>query len=166
MLFISNIILYNYFTMLAILTGLPKNKEQDFDICKSFSMIEATKVICGSSTMKMYCRELNLTPEIEIVNSVVPTVQYTIPNICLATEGAITLNKCYQILKGSKDTSIEANILANLIKSNFEIHFYIGTAKTDTSLYKQNNIYPRYEIINLIIEHLTSTKVNIHTNFF
>ena len=57
--------------MLNILTGLPKNKNNDNDICRKFVNSIGYKIILGSSTMKMYCRELNIKPDIKI-NSATP----------------------------------------------------------------------------------------------
>lgn len=152
--------------MFTILTGLPKYKEQDSIICKEFITINGKKAICGSSTMKMYCRELNIEPKIEITNKNIPQVKYYIPNIDLASEGVITLNNCYKILKGNIINNFQANILADLIKENKDIYFIIGTAQTDTLLYKQNNILPRIEITKKIIDHLKINKFNVSAKYF
>jgi len=152
--------------MLHILTGLPKDKEKDFIVCRKFSIEKGKKAICGSSTMKMYCRELNIEPEIEIIKETVPKVIYNIQNIDLASEGVITLNDCYKILKGSDTDNFQANELAKLIKRNKDIHFIIGTAQTDTSLYTKNNILPRYEITKKIIDYLKNNKFNITIEYF
>ena len=152
--------------MLTILTGLPKDKKDDIVVCKKLLTSNGKKAICGSSTMKMYCRELHIEPKIEIINTAVPQVRYYIQNIDLASEGAITLNKCFHILKGNKDNDFQANTLAKLIKDNKDIHFIVGTAQTDTSLYKQNNIFPRTEIIKQITEFLNSNKFNVSLEFF
>ena len=152
--------------MLVILTGLPKNKEKDSAVCQKISNFGGKKAICGSSTMKMYCRELNIEPKIEIIKEIVPKVIYNIQNIDLASEGVITLNDCYKILKGSDTDNFQANELAKLIKRNKDIHFIIGTAETDTSLYTKNNILPRYEITKKIIDYLKNNKFNITIEYF
>ena len=152
--------------MLTILTGLPKDKEKDSVVCQEILKNKGKKAICGSSTMKMYCRELNIEPETEIINGNLPQVRYNIPNIDLASEGAITLNYCYKILKGNQINNFQANILAKLIKENKNIHFIIGTAQTDTSLYKQNNILPRNEIIKKIVDYLKNNNFNVSIKYF
>lgn len=152
--------------MLNILTGLPKNKENDFVVCQKFSIKEGRKVVCGSSTMKMYCRELNIKPQIEIIKDTIPQAIYHISNIDLASEGVITLNDCYKILKGSDTDNFQANELAKLIKQNKDIYFAIGTAQTDTSLYKKNNILPRFEITKKIIDYLNNNNFNVSVKYF
>ena len=116
--------------------------------------------------MKMYCRELNIEPKIEIINENLPQVRYHITNIDLASEGAITLNDCYKILKGNQINNFQANILAKLIKDNKNIHFIIGTAPTDTSLYKRNNIVPRIEITKKTIDYLKNNNFNVSVKYF
>ena len=66
--------------MLNILTGLPKNKNNDNDICRKFVNSIGYKIILGSSTMKMYCRELNIQPDIKII-SATQSPQYFINGI-------------------------------------------------------------------------------------
>ena len=162
----ENKILYNFCIMLTILTGLPKNNKKDSIACREFLEKKGRKAICGSSTMKMYCRELNIEPKIEIINEGLPQARYHIFDIDLASEGAITLNYCYKILKGNQTDNFEANILANLIKEHKDIHFIIGTAQTDTSLYKQNNILPRIEITKKIIDYLNDNNFSVSVKYF
>ena len=152
--------------MLTILTGLPKTRKKDSIACKEFLMTKGKKAICGSSTMKMYCRELNIEPKIEIVNENMPQVRYYIPNIDLASEGAITLNDCYKILNKNIVDNFQANILANLIKEDKNIFFIIGTAETDISLYERNNILPRFEITKKIINYLKNNNFNVSAKYF
>lgn len=156
--FYFNIILYNK-KMLNILTGLPKNKRDDNSICTKFANSTGTKIILGSSTMKMYCRELNINPDINI-NSKTRLPNYFINGIDFADEGIIILNECYKILSGNLSESSSANEVVNLIKNEKEINFIIGTADNGEHLfYKQNNLLPRTEIIKKIIELLKDKKI-------
>ena len=152
--------------MLIILTGLPKNKENDSAVCRKTSNFEGKKAVCGSSTMKMYCREMNIEPKTEIINAEAPQVRYYIYGIDLASEGVITLNECYKVLNGNKTANLQANELAKLIKENKDIHFIIGTVETDTSLYMKNNIFPRFEITKKIINYLNNTNFNVSVEYF
>ncbi len=152
------IILYNK-KMLNILTGLPKNKNNDNDICRKFANSIGYKIILGSSTMKMYCRELNIEPDIKI-NSATQSPQYFINGIDFANEGVITLNECYKILSGNNSDNISAIEVIKLIQTENEINFVVGTADNGQHLfYKQNNLLPRTEIIKKIIELLKDKKV-------
>ena len=84
----------------------------------------------------------------------------------MASEGAITLNDCYKILEGKFTNNFQANVLAKLIKEDKNIFFIIGTAQTDTSLYKQNIILPRIEIIKKIIDYLKNNNFNVAAKYF
>ena len=145
--------------MITILTGLPANKNDDSKICRDFSVAEGIKAICGSSTMKMYCRELNIIPKIEIINGckMLPEAVYTIEGIDFAFEGVITLNQCYRILTGESKACGQASQLANLLKTAKNVHFIIGTADNkEKETYLQNNLLPRKEITGKIVSILNA----------
>ena len=145
--------------MLNILTGLQKNKNDDNTICNKFANSIGNKIILGSSTMKMYCRELNIQPDIKII-SATQSPRYFINGIDIANEGVITLNECYKILSGSNSDNISAIEVIKLIQKENEINFVVGTADNGQHLfYKQNNLLPRTEIIKKIIELLKDKKV-------
>ncbi|MDD5102427.1 MAG: hypothetical protein PHH62_05545 [Endomicrobiaceae bacterium] len=137
---------------LNILTGLPKNKEDDLKVCQEFSNTIGKKVICGSSTMKMYCRELKIIPEINIIKTDnLPIVKYKIEGIDLAAEGIITLNKCCQVLSGNQTDNQEVNQLAQLLNSSTSIKFIVGTAdNNEQETYLKANLLARREIIEKI----------------
>ncbi len=146
--------------MLNILTGLPQNKKDDNTICNKFANSVGTKIILGSSTMKMYCRELNIVPEITILPADTTTPKYFINGIDIATEGIITLNECYQILSGKSSDNKDADEIVKKINSEQEIKFIVGTADNGEHLfYKQNNLLPRTEIVKKIIELLKDKKI-------
>ena len=154
------IILYNK-KMLNILTGLPKNKNKDNDICRKFANSIGYKIILGSSTMKMYCRELNIKPDIKII-SATQSPQYFISGIDISTEGVITLNECYKILSGKISDNKDAVKIVQILQKENKINFIVGTADNGELLfYKQNSLLPRSEIIEKIIELLKDKKIII-----
>ena len=145
--------------MLNILTGLPQNKEKDNIICNNFAKSVGYKIILGSSTMKMYCRELNIQPDIKII-SATQSPQYFITGIDIASEGVITLNECYKILSNKNSNNEQAVETASLLKRTDEIKFIIGTADNkEQQFYKQNNLLPRTEIVKKIVELLKDKKI-------
>jgi len=147
--------------MLNILTGLPKNKKDDNATCNKFANSVGYKIILGSSTMKMYCREQNIQSEIKIMSATL-SPKYIIKGIDFAGEGVITLNECYKILSGKISDNISAIEVIKLIKKENEINFIAGTADNGQhQFYKQNNLLPRTEIIKKIIELLKDKKVTI-----
>ncbi len=145
--------------MLNILTGLPINKKDDTAICNKFANSFGTKIILGSSTMKMFCREQKIESIINILKST-QTPKYLIKGIDFASEGVITLNECYKILLGENSNNVSAIEVINLIKKENIINFIIGTTDNGEHLfYKQNKLLPRIEIIKKIIELLKDKKV-------
>ena len=156
--FYFNIILYNK-KMLNILTGLPQNKKDDNAVCTKFASSIGYKIILGSSTMKMYCRELNIQPDIKII-SATKSPQYSINGIDIASEGVITLNECYKLLSGKNSDNVSAIEVVELITKENDINFIVGTADNgEQQFYKQNNLLPRTEIIKKIIELLKGKKI-------
>jgi len=143
--------------MLSILTGLPADKQNDKLFVQQFISIVATRVICGSSTMKMFCRIQNITPKIKIVfekNN--PVAKYEIENINLATEGVITLNSCYKYLIGEK-IEFSDNIvkLVELFNKSQTINFFIGLSQNKDSVnYEQFGLFTRKQIMEKIIFYL------------
>lgn len=145
--------------MLNILTGLPKNKNDDNIICKKFANGIGYKIILGSSTMKIYCRELNINPNIKI-NSATQSPQYFIKGIDIASEGVITLNECYKILSGKTSDNKDAVDITTILTKENEINFIVGMADNGQhQFYKKNNLLPRTEIIEKIIELLKNKKI-------
>ena len=147
--------------MLNILTGLPQNKNNDNAICTKFANSTGTKIILGSSTMKMFCRELNIQPDIKII-SATQSPRYFINGIDIATEGIITLNECYKILSGKTSDNKDAVETVKMLQKEDEINFIVGTADNgEHQFYKQNDLLPRTEIIKKIIELLKYKKITI-----
>lgn len=145
--------------MLNILTGLPKNKNDDNTVCNKFANSIGYKIILGSSTMKMYCRELNIHPDIKII-SATQSPQYFITGIDIASEGVITLNECYKILSGKTSDNKDAVAVTTILTKENEINFVAGTADNKQhQFYIQNNLLPRTEIIEKIVELLKDKKI-------
>jgi len=147
--------------VLHILTGVSKQKDNDAHIVNKFLALNGQKVICGSTTMDVFCRVTDLKASINtsFYADFIPP-EYSIDGITLATEGAITLNQCNNILfddffKDKFDTAPEK--LANLLRHYDIINFIVGTAENtshDTAEFKQMGIMPRREVVLAIIEKL------------
>ena len=146
--------------MLSILTGLPLNRKKDLKLFLDFEKTESVKVICGTSTIKAFCKSLSLNPEISFSEKDgIISANYKIEGIFLACEGIITLNDCHKILEGKQSKNKAAEILSCILKDENEISFTVGTAKNpDIDFYKKKNLLPREEIIDKIIDILPCDK--------
>jgi len=149
--------------MINILTGLPYDKSKDNITCINFINSVGPKIILGSSTMKMFCREVNMEFKIEILkinNILIP--KYLIQNVDVACEGVITLNEVYKILLNKESANIDANKIVDFLKKDNEINFIVGTANNkENDFYKQNDLLPRIEIIKKIIDLLKGKNIKV-----
>ena len=151
--------------MLSILTGLPADEKNDKLFVERFMSVDAIKVICGSSTMKMFCRIQNIIPEIKIIfEKNIPVAKYKIENINLATEGIITLNSCYKYLINNKIKTIDDAVnLAGFFNKCQTINFFVGTAQNiDSNNYKNFGLLTRIEIVNKIVDFLKQKNKTIN----
>jgi len=146
--------------MLTVLTGLPKDKSKDKSILTDFSNSAGKKIICGTSTIKTYCRILNITPKIIITcENDLPEAYYKLEGIFLACEGIITLNECYKNLSGKTVKNKNAVILSETLKKENDLKFIIGSAENeDADFYKSKKLLLRKEIIDKITDILPDGK--------
>lgn len=147
--------------ILCVLSGPPVSKDKDEAFVKRFLSMPGKKAICGSTTMDIFCKITGKKAEIDPTHytELIPP-EYTIEGIDFASEGAITLNQCFNILNDKeiieKSSSAPAN-LARLMVSADIIHFIEGKSVNeghDEAVFKQMGILPRKEIIDKISKEL------------
>jgi hypothetical protein len=158
--------------VLHILTGVSAQKDNDAFAVNKFLELDGKKVICGSTTMDVFCRVTDLKAAINtsFYADFIPP-EYFIEGIDLATEGAITLNQCHNILfddffKDKANTAPEK--LAKLMETYDVINFIVGTAENkshDTAEFKQIGILPRSEIIPQLIRKLKNNGKVVLTDY-
>ena len=144
----------NVFT---ILSGPPVLRGNDEFIVNKFLSAAGKKAICGSTTMDIFCRVTGEKAAIDpsYYTDFVPP-EYEIKGIDFASEGAITLNQCCNVLneKTVLEKATTAPVkLANLMLSCDIIHFIVGMSENkghDDIMFKQMGILPRKEIIDKI----------------
>ena len=118
---------------LLICSGPPFTAAKDKFLANSVNEFKGTKILCGGTTAKIISRELNR----EIVPEPMDKMIYGLPpafkmdGIDLVTEGILTLDKVYQMLKTlqNQDIPIEgpaASILNYMMNADV-IHFLVGT---------------------------------------
>jgi len=138
---------------LYVLSGPPPLKENDELFIKKFLALDGKKAVCGSATLKIFCKATgkNATVKTESLFSKKST-RYDVDGLDYASEGVITLNSCLKDLQNS-----QPNALAKLMLEADEIVFICGGAQNNESdliLFKSENILPRNEIIDKIIDAL------------
>lgn len=147
--------------MLCVFSGPPLLKENDEMAVKKLLSFNGKKAVCGSTTMDIFCRVTGEKPRIDasFFTDFIPP-EYEIDGLDFASEGAITLNQCFNVL-GDSETLGKAKTppvkLANLLLSCDIIHFIEGMSVNkghSDIMFKQMGILPREEIIYKISEKL------------
>lgn len=139
---------------LCVFSGPPLLKSNDETAVKKLLFFEGKKAVCGSTTMDIFCRITGKKAKIDTTffTDFMPP-EYEIDGLDFASEGAITLNQCFnimndkEILQKAQTTPVK---LANLFLAADIIHFIEGMAVNkghSDIMFKQMGILPREEII-------------------
>lgn len=145
---------------LNILSGPPLDKEQDSEFVERFMEKDGIKIICGGTTSIVLARETKSVIEVEEAGTAISPPKYKIDNICMATEGVVTLNQVYNILDEDIDKLEDKSPvyeLAEYIKIADKITFQVGDAPNigfGNIQFLQQGILDRKTIINLIADKL------------
>jgi hypothetical protein len=153
-----------------ILTGPPKDREQDTPTVKRFLQLPGLKIVCGGTTAKLVAKYLNVPLEMESepMSTIAPP-RYGIRGINLVTEGAVTLNQVYNILdedaaRLQDDSGVtELRLLLGVAdKLNIILGQADNTANADLS-FRQQGVLSRRVLIPLRADKLRQrgTLVNV-----
>jgi hypothetical protein len=144
-----------------ILTGPPKDRDNDLPTVKRFLQLPGLKIVCGGTTAKLVAKYLNVPLEMESepMSTIAPP-RYGIKGINLVTEGAVTLNQVYNILDEDianlhEDSGVtELRLLLGVAdKLNIIIGKADNTANADIS-FRQRGVLSRKVLIPLLAEKL------------
>jgi hypothetical protein len=144
-----------------LMTGPPLNREKDREVIRSFCKEKGFKVVCGATTASIVARETGKQMSLNANDkSLVAPPGYSIENIDLVTEGAVTLNQVFNILDAEKHEFESDSSVSRLCKTLQEadrINFYIGNARNESHeniAFRQRGILPRKTIIKLLSQRL------------
>ncbi len=88
-----------YPAIVNIMTGPPKNQTYDNRIVKEFVDLEGYKIVSGGTTMDIVARVTgNRISEVSLPDKPYMLPEYSIEGIDLCTEGAVTLNRVFNLL--------------------------------------------------------------------
>lgn len=125
-----------------LLTGPPKNPEDDEKIVHEFMRGEGKKVVCGGMSANITARILNrdIKTSLHYADPRIPPVAY-IEGIDLVTEGVLTLTRTLKLLKQYEEDQIDEEFFLELDKENAgsmvakliieectDLHIYVGKA--------------------------------------
>lgn len=145
---------------LNVMSGPPASNSFDTQFVNRFLDENGKKVVCGSSTLDMVSRIIGNKITAKPVSSYSQPPEYNLKGIDIAAEGAVTLNRLYNILDETQEDFDEESIVTELFKAIYDsdiIRFYIGDAYNsghESIIFRQKGILPRKTIISMIIEKL------------
>ncbi len=117
---------------LMLCSGPPYDEKKDQLLAKNLDNFEGKKIICGGTTANIIARELDREISTDMLKAPgnLPPASL-MENIDLVTEGILTIGKAQSILEEGftekKLTKDPAEMLCNLLITNDEIHFIVGT---------------------------------------
>ncbi|MFH0753543.1 MAG: SpoIIE family protein phosphatase [Candidatus Omnitrophota bacterium] len=140
-----------------VLTGPPRERDQDEDLVNLFLERDGVKVICGATTADVVARQLGGEVNVQQdVHALSTPPRYFVDGIDLVTEGAVTLNQVYNILDedlGNDYDKSAAADLACILRAADWLHFTVGGAVNPANadlVFRKQGVLSRAKIIPLI----------------
>lgn len=161
----------------TVMTGPAPNSGDDERMVETLlhSSRTAFKVVCGGTTAQIVSRVSgkSLETSIDYVDPRVPPVA-TIEGVDLVTEGILTLNLCYQLLRSAIDgdempRQIDgATLLAKQLWNAEEVSFLVGRAvnPAHANLEQLVHLAPRAHIIDKIARLLRRRGISVEITYF
>lgn len=168
--------------IVSILTGPPKQKEEDRLFVEEFMKIEGKKVVSGGVSGKIVARELGreLQPENGMLDPEIPPTS-VIWGIDLVTEGVITLNKVVQMLQeySSENVSVEffeeldkengaSRMARMLIEDCTTVYLFVGCSVNEA--YREKSIpfdvSARKHLVQQLEEVLNKMQIKVITKYY
>jgi len=160
----------------AVLTGPPLDPDKDTVIVNALlAATDAVKVVCGGTSAKIVERVMGakLETSLEYVDPRVPPVAY-LPSIDLVTEGVLTLNRCYDLLRLVHDggefprSADAATLLARQLWSAEEVVFLVGKSfnLAHANIEEIMQLAPRQYAISRIVALLNRRSIRTEVRYF
>ena len=158
---------------LNIFTGPPSRRGSDGEMVRQFMGMDGSKVLCGSTTIEIFSRELKVPATIKgaVSDDYFKPPSYDMEGIDLATEGAITLSQVNNIMDEREeklDHHSSVSQLYRLLHGSDTINFFVGTASNPAHravIFKQMGILPREAIVLLLVEKLKKMGKLVHVEY-
>lgn len=161
--------------VVVVITGPPRNTEDDEYVVKQFLSIPGRHIICGGTTARIVARQLGRKVRVDVntcTEEVPPTG--TIAGVDMVTEGTITLAKTLDLIRSDVPTDQlqkevdGASRLARLLLDADEVRWLVGTALNpahrDTNL--PNESCRRLQLIQGLGRELCRRGKEVHTEYF
>lgn len=147
--------------VVTLFTGPPVNRRDDLKTVRRFLATPGAKVICGATTARIVADYLGheLKVSEDSLDGIAPPY-YTLEDIDLVTEGAVTLNQVYNVLDADiRQLPPNSGVgkLCQLLREADRIDVLVGQASNvagEDIVFRQQGILPRTTIIPLLVDKL------------
>ncbi|MBS3937480.1 MAG: SpoIIE family protein phosphatase [Peptococcaceae bacterium] len=162
--------------MVTVLSGPPLSPENDVAMVQALMEGNSSKkIVCGGTSAKIVARVIRAEIEttLEYIDPRVPPVAI-IKGIDLVTEGVLTLNRCYEILREVQSvcefprTTDGATLLAKEIWNAEEVRFLVGKSfnQAHANIEELMQLAPRQYIITRLVSLLNSRGVRTEIIYY
>ena len=160
----------------AVLTGPPLDQTSDAEMVQALmSHASYKKIVCGGTSAGIVSRitGIPLETSLDYVDPRVPPIAL-MSGIDLVTEGVLTLNRCYEILRAVQDGGIfprsqdGATLLAKELWNAEEVHFLVGKSfnQAHANIEELMQLAPRQYIVTRLINFLKKRAIPTEVTYF
>lgn len=159
-----------------VMTGPPLDPANDDEIVSAlFADSRAKRVVCGGTTAQIVSRVIGeeIETSIEYLDPRVPPIAM-LPRIDLTTEGVLTLNRCYEILRSAVEgeeiprEQDGATALARTLWNAEEVVFLVGRSfnQAHANLEDLMQLAPRQHAIAKIVKLLEKRSIRVELKYY
>ncbi len=137
--------------------------------------VNATKIVCGGTSAKIVERITGgkLETSLEYVDPRIPPVA-RLNNVDLVTEGVLTLNRCYELLRALQEgeelprSDDAATLLARHLCSAEEVLFLVGKSfnLAHANIEEIMQLAPRQYVVSRIVSLLRRRSIQTEVKYF
>jgi len=160
----------------AVFTGPPLDPKRDEEMVRALmSLTTYKKIVCGGTSASIVSRitGAELETSLEYVDPRVPPIA-NMSGIDLVTEGVLTLNRCYELLRGVQDGGFfprsqdGATLLAKELWNAEEVHFLVGKSfnQAHANIEELMQLAPRQYIITRLVDFLRKRSIRTEISYF
>lgn len=162
--------------MVTVLTGPAQNPADDETMVRDFlARIGSTRIVCGGTTAQIVGRVLGCEMEtsLDYPDPRVPPVAY-LRGIDLTTEGILTLNRTYEILRSALDgeplpnSEDGATLMAKRLLNAEDVLFLVGRGinPAQVNLEQLVHLAPRAHVVDKITKMLRRRGTEVEIRYY
>ena len=162
--------------VVTVLTGPAQSQELDEKMVRDFLVVPNTaRVVCGGTTAQIVSRITGkeIETSLDYLDPRVPPIA-KISGVDLTTEGILTLNRCYEILRSAMEgdelplSEDGATLLAKRLWNAEHVNFMIGRGMNpaQANLEQLVHLAPRNHVIDKLAKLLVKRNIKVQTQYY